>query len=342
MDRDTFWAVIETARRADGAARATALQRALIRVPPAQISSFAEHQAALMADSYSWPLWGAAYIIKGGCSDDAFDYFRGWLLLEGRATWDAALADPESLAKVDVDPDDAECEDVVYAASSAYEQVTGARMAFASATCAATPTGTPWAEHELPTRFPALWGRFRGGVHTADRNLEALCATAMSAGVALLRQAAYVPACEQFQWARDRAPRAVTRWLAQNNLAWAMLLADDPAMRVPALDLARAASAALHGQDMPIGFRASAEGTLALAEIANGHLAEGIARMERVLAQKQPNASVAAVRRCVIALGAAGLGDIARAEKLLTTARAEDPACALLGRVEAAILRGRG
>ena len=341
MDRDTFWAIIETARRADVAEHATAVQHALTRVPSAQISSFAEHQAALMTDSFAWPLWGAAYIIKGGCSDDAFDYFRGWLLLQGRATWDAAMADPESLANVDVDPDDAECEEVLYAASSAYEQVTGARMPVAGGTQAATPAGAPWAEHELPTRFPALCGRFGQGTHAADPDIERISAAAMNAGVALLRQAAYVPASEQFQWVREHAPRAVTRWLAQNNLAWAMLLADDPAMRASALELARGASAALHGDDMPIGFRAAAEGTLALAEIANGHQAEGIARMERVLARKQPDASVAAVRRCVIAIGAAGLGDIARADKLLKTARAEDPACALLRRTEAAILDGQ-
>lgn len=54
----------------------------------------------LMAESYRWELWGAAYLINGGCSDDGFDYFRGWLLGQGRATWQAALADPDSLASV--------------------------------------------------------------------------------------------------------------------------------------------------------------------------------------------------------------------------------------------------
>jgi hypothetical protein len=51
-----------------------------------------------MAESYRWDLWGAAYLINGGCSDDGFDYFRGWLLSQGRAIWQATLADPDSLA----------------------------------------------------------------------------------------------------------------------------------------------------------------------------------------------------------------------------------------------------
>jgi hypothetical protein len=45
----------------------------------------------LMAQSYRLDLWGAAYLVNGGCSDDGFDYFRGWLLRQGRATWQAAL-----------------------------------------------------------------------------------------------------------------------------------------------------------------------------------------------------------------------------------------------------------
>jgi hypothetical protein len=28
--------------------------------------------------------WGAAYLANGGCSDDGFDYFRGWLIGQGR------------------------------------------------------------------------------------------------------------------------------------------------------------------------------------------------------------------------------------------------------------------
>ena len=37
-----------------------------------------------MDDSYRWDLWGAAYLANGGCSDDGFDYFRGWLIGQGR------------------------------------------------------------------------------------------------------------------------------------------------------------------------------------------------------------------------------------------------------------------
>jgi hypothetical protein len=38
-----------------------------------------------------------AYQLNGGCSDDCFVYFRCWLLAQGRASWEAALGDPDSL-----------------------------------------------------------------------------------------------------------------------------------------------------------------------------------------------------------------------------------------------------
>jgi hypothetical protein len=47
--------------------------------------------------SYRTDLWGAAYIMNGGYSDDAFDYFRGWLISQGKKVFDEALDNPDSL-----------------------------------------------------------------------------------------------------------------------------------------------------------------------------------------------------------------------------------------------------
>jgi len=52
-----------------------------------------------MADSYRVDLWGAAYLINGGCSDDAFEYFRGWLIVQGRGTYERIVADPPILSR---------------------------------------------------------------------------------------------------------------------------------------------------------------------------------------------------------------------------------------------------
>jgi Protein of unknown function (DUF4240) len=51
--------------------------------PSGEIVSADEFLRGLMADSYRDPLWAAAYLVNGGCSDDGFEYFRGWLIMHG-------------------------------------------------------------------------------------------------------------------------------------------------------------------------------------------------------------------------------------------------------------------
>ena len=46
-----------------------------------------------------------AFIVNGGASDDGFDYFRGWLIAQGREVFEGTLAKPDSLADVIDDPD---------------------------------------------------------------------------------------------------------------------------------------------------------------------------------------------------------------------------------------------
>ena len=72
----------------------------------------------LVAQAHRWDLGAAAYLMRGGYSDDGFDYFRGWLIAQGRSRRERALADPDSLADAGVDPDDdmVDCEYVVVAA----------------------------------------------------------------------------------------------------------------------------------------------------------------------------------------------------------------------------------
>lgn len=51
-----------------------------------------------MIRSYRWDLWGAAYVAKGGASDDGFEYFQRWLISRGRTDFERVLADPDALA----------------------------------------------------------------------------------------------------------------------------------------------------------------------------------------------------------------------------------------------------
>ena len=103
VDTNTFWPLIATARAgvsdpSDCCAVATSAAALLATRPPAEIVAAQQVLWDLLAFSYQNPLWAAAYLINGGCSDDGFDYFRGWLLLQGQEVFEAAVADPDSLA----------------------------------------------------------------------------------------------------------------------------------------------------------------------------------------------------------------------------------------------------
>lgn len=126
MPPATFWALIDQAKTQCPLTedRADWLWEHLVGCPAAEIVGFGAEFEARMAESYQERLWGAAYVINGGCSDDGFDYFRGWLILQGQAAYQAALANPETLADVVTETDaeeGAECELALSIASRAYE-----------------------------------------------------------------------------------------------------------------------------------------------------------------------------------------------------------------------------
>jgi hypothetical protein len=161
MDTDTFWGVIEECRKATDSCEGLAdlvVQR-LSRLPAPEIAGFARVMDEMLDRAYRWDLWGAAYIINGGCSDDGFEYFRCWLISQGREVYERALRNPEDLAEL-AEPE-VECEDLLYAPLRAYEAVTGKNeLPERYAPHPAEPAGTRWTEDDLDERFPRLTGAF--------------------------------------------------------------------------------------------------------------------------------------------------------------------------------------
>ncbi|MGB2556574.1 DUF4240 domain-containing protein [Cellulosimicrobium cellulans] len=109
MDRETFWGIVETARERAGAgaddrgAEDDPLPGALTdllveRLTADEMLAFVDVAGDVANDAYAWPVWGAAYLVEGGCSDDGFMDFRDGLVLAGRAVLERTLADPDSLA----------------------------------------------------------------------------------------------------------------------------------------------------------------------------------------------------------------------------------------------------
>ncbi len=77
---------------------------------------------------YSWDLWDVAYLMMGGCSDDSFDYFRGWILDRGAESFNLAMADAEAFGLTvsrKTKPPTMQCEDILSAGGKAWTELTG-------------------------------------------------------------------------------------------------------------------------------------------------------------------------------------------------------------------------
>lgn len=146
-----FWSLIERARRP------SELHAELSRLPDDLLLAFERLHPAHMHRAYTWDLWGAAYVINGGCSDDTFEYFRSALISLGRDVFERALEDPDSLADVDLQ-DEEEWEDwmsptmhVVHARAGKYGFVGPPDQSAPH-----QPAGEEWSDDELESRFPRL------------------------------------------------------------------------------------------------------------------------------------------------------------------------------------------
>jgi Protein of unknown function (DUF4240) len=172
MPADTFWQIIERAAKSehDPEAHLQALHTALGGLTLDEIIAFEVAFRRYLNQAYTWDLWGAAHVIHGSCSDDGFEYFRRWLVSRGRRIYEAALADPDSLAQLDAPPGPDgvwEFEEIYYVAGGAFEEKGGEgdvrdHSELEAGLGGPPPSGDPFAEDEahLARRYPRLWQRF--------------------------------------------------------------------------------------------------------------------------------------------------------------------------------------
>ena len=102
MTLDDFWNVIGEARRSVEKTSEIPkwLEDRLSASSEADIVQFGSHFHECRDAAFDARLWLSAVVIMGGCGDDSFDDFRGWLIAQGRDVFESALADPDSLAEL--------------------------------------------------------------------------------------------------------------------------------------------------------------------------------------------------------------------------------------------------
>ncbi|MFD2689571.1 DUF4240 domain-containing protein [Streptomyces phyllanthi] len=171
MDETEFWELVDETREAaegDPEDQADLLVERLVQLDPDSVLDFARHFESRFNRAYRWDLWGAAWILLDGADDDAFDFFRCWLIGRGREVFEGAVHDPDALADLldDFDEEvDGDGEELGYAADEAYEQLTGTVAPDLGIPPAPPePEGTPVdfeKEAALAELCPRLWERFR-------------------------------------------------------------------------------------------------------------------------------------------------------------------------------------
>lgn len=174
MTEDRFWTIIDRTIvfEAEPERQLEALRQILGELTPAEIEAFERAFQGQQARAYSWDLWGAAYVLHGGASDDGFEYFRRWLISKGRAVFERVLADPDSLAMILVPDIVAVCEfeEFAHVAGKVWAEKTGVdpwsdpqgRYPYPGMPPATEPSGVPFEEDavHLAKRYPQLWARF--------------------------------------------------------------------------------------------------------------------------------------------------------------------------------------
>lgn len=167
MEQGQFWDIIGRSLEASGGSierQAAGLEDILAALPPAQVASFNARFASKNLELYSWELWGAAYVLNGGCSNDCFEYFRSWVVGQGPDYFKAVQRDPKVLndgrLSFALESDDAEW--LSYVGEDAYRRASGGRELYQdypqspSTIAGGEPSGTAWDEEYVESLYPAI------------------------------------------------------------------------------------------------------------------------------------------------------------------------------------------
>ena len=165
MRIEEFWEVIETAKeqaRGDMDRKCEIVRAAVQSMPPETANAFSRHFDETMDRAYTWSLWGSAYVINGGCSDDTFPDFRASLISRNRENFEQAVGMPDFLAHEEFD------EEAWFYEGFQYAVHEGAEAAIAPNKLPITagpdePSGAPWEEDPevLKNSYPQLWAKFK-------------------------------------------------------------------------------------------------------------------------------------------------------------------------------------
>lgn len=156
IDENCFWDLIETAKHnsESSSEQMDLLLTALETFKAAEIKKFRLVLDATMDTLLHWDVWALAYLAMGGCSDDAFEYFRSWLILQGRQVVATVVDDVQKLECLP--SGSLRVEGLLSIPELAYENRSGKPLRLAKRNPALVK-GRQWEESDLQSRYPILY-----------------------------------------------------------------------------------------------------------------------------------------------------------------------------------------
>jgi hypothetical protein len=169
MDEEQFWSIIQTAKdncNGDYEQQQKELANELRKLPADAIILFGNRFRYFRGQANTWELWGAIYIIHGGCGDDSFNDFREWVIGQGKAFYYKTINDPETLVDMETSEiEDIEWEGLGYIPATVFQNLTRQEMPSPYQERLDT-TGNEWAEggEDLKKMFPRLAAKYADNV----------------------------------------------------------------------------------------------------------------------------------------------------------------------------------
>lgn len=128
LDESIFWNIIDASLKSSKSQddQETFLVKEIEKLTPKEIIGFRLRTDTLLFDTYTSEMWCAGYVMNGGCSDDAFEYFRNWIISRGKDIFYAAKENPDSLISECIEGEDYySFEGFWYVALTAFTNKTG-------------------------------------------------------------------------------------------------------------------------------------------------------------------------------------------------------------------------
>ena len=156
IDESLFWQLIEDARKisTDQFNFLDNLKSTLEGFNPKELRNFDKLLKRKATELNTWEHWALVYIVRRGCGDDAFDYFKVWAVSKGQNAFNA-IKNIDENELVSIFNEDPQLEEFYYLAEQVYEDKTSDLMQPVKIKSGKL-TGKKWEENNIKEQFPVL------------------------------------------------------------------------------------------------------------------------------------------------------------------------------------------